>query len=173
VIAYVLYTVFVIACLILILVVLLQPGKGDIASALGGGVSGAALGPRGATSLLAKITIGAAVAFMTLAFLFSIPGVITSRSVTSGLEAPEEAAEQPETPPPAEGTAPPEGGTPIPAGQITTDEEGKIPAQPVTPVDANGNPIPAEAPKAPEQKGAGAQGNTGKPEDKAPEQKNP
>jgi preprotein translocase subunit SecG len=157
VIAYVLYTLFVVACLILILVVLLQPGKGDVASALGGGVSGAAFGPRGTTTLLAKITIGAAIAFMTLAFLFSIPGVITSRSVTSGVEVPAEEPAPP-TPVPTDGTAPAPGGTPIPAGQITTDEKGQIPAQPVVPVDANGNPLPAaeqpkpEGEKAPEQK---------------------
>ena len=138
-IAYVLYTLFVIACLILILVVLLQPGKGDVASALGGGVSGAAFGPRGATTLLAKITIGAAVAFMTLAFLFSIPGVITSRSVTAGIEAPaDEPAPAPdETPAPTEGTAPTGSGTPIPAGQVETDEQGNLPAQDVKPVDPN------------------------------------
>jgi preprotein translocase subunit SecG len=166
VIAYVLYTVFVIACLILILVVLLQPGKGDVASALGGGVSGAAFGPRGATTLLAKITIFAAVAFMTLAFLFSIPGVITSRSVTSGIEVPAEEPATDETSVPADGTAPAEGGTPIPAGQIQTDEEGKIPAQDVKPVDPNAATPPAEAPKPADQK------DESKPEgDKKPEQK--
>jgi preprotein translocase subunit SecG len=151
VIAYVVYTVFVIACLILILVVLLQPGKGDVASALGGGVSGAAFGPRGATTVLAKITIGAAITFMTLAFLFSIPGVVTSRSVTSGVEVPAD------EPAPAEGTDPAGGETPIPAGQIQTDEEGNIPAQPVTPVDEQGNPLPAEgsAPAEPKPEGAG------------------
>lgn len=152
-IAYVLYTIFVIACLILILVVLLQPGKGDVASALGGGVSGAAFGPRGATTLLAKITIVAAVAFMTLAFLFSIPGVVTSRSVTSGIEAPAEEPATEETPLAPEGTsAPAEGGTPIPAGQVQTDAEGKLPAQDVKPVDSNAN---AEAPKPADQKDAG------------------
>ena len=93
--AYVLYPLFVIACIILILVVLLQPGKGDVASALGGGPGGAAFGPRGTTSLLAKITIGAAITFMTLAFLFSIPGVVTERSVTSGVPVPEEPAQIP------------------------------------------------------------------------------
>jgi preprotein translocase subunit SecG len=168
VIAYVLYTVFVIACLILILVVLLQPGKGDVASALGGGVSGAAFGPRGATTLLAKITIGAAICFMTLAFLFSIPGVVTSRSVTSGIEAPDEVppAETEETPPPADGTAPVEGGTPIPAGQIETDSEGKIPAQDVKPVDPNAATPPADSSKPADQKDAA------KPEgEKKPEQK--
>ncbi len=109
-IAYILYTLFVISCFILILVVLLQPGKGDVASALGGGVSGAAFGPRGATTLLAKITIGAAIAFMGIAFVLSVPGLVTDRSVTSGVEAPEGQ--------PLDVQVPAEGGEAIPAGQI-------------------------------------------------------
>lgn len=125
--AYILYTLFIIACFILILVVLLQPGKGDAASALGGGVSGAAFGPRGTTTLLAKITIGAAVAFMTIAFSLSIPGLVTNRSVTSGIDAP-----APATPAPDGSTPAPNGATPaapsgaVPAGQITLDENGQI-----------------------------------------------
>lgn len=136
-IAYVVYTLFVIACFILILVVLLQPGKGDVASALGGGAGGAAFGPRGTTSLLAKVTIVSAILFMGLAFLFSIPGVITPRSVTSGVVTPDTTAPEPAPAPatvPAEGTAPatepaPAGGTTLPAGTLKTDENGRIPAQ--------------------------------------------
>jgi preprotein translocase subunit SecG len=138
VIAYVVYTVFVIACLILILVVLLQPGKGDVASALGGGVSGAAFGPRGATTVLAKITIGAAIAFMTIAFLFSIPGVVTQRSVTSGVEVPAEEEAPVEEPAPVEGTQ-------VPEGQAPTDEQGTNPAQPAAPAEGNENAAPAQS----------------------------
>ena len=112
-IAYVLYTLFIISCFILILVVLLQPGKGDVASALGGGVSGAAFGPRGTTTLLAKITIAAAIAFMGIAFVLSVPGLVTDRSVTSGVEAPEGQ--------PLDIQVPAEGGETIPAGQIQVD----------------------------------------------------
>jgi preprotein translocase subunit SecG len=142
VIAYVLYTLFAIACFILILVVLLQPGKGDAASAFGGGVSGAAFGPRGTTTLLAKITIGAAIAFMGLAFVLSVPGFITGRSVTSGYESPETG----DTPAPAEGTTAPEG-TPIPAGQIQVTPEGQVAPVPEAPAEGAAPAAPATAPE--------------------------
>lgn len=55
----------VMVCLILIIAVLLQSGKAaDLAGAFGGVGSQTAFGPRGATTLLAKITTGAAVVFM-------------------------------------------------------------------------------------------------------------
>ena len=144
-IAYVLYTLFVISCFILILVVLLQPGKGDVASALGGGVSGAAFGPRGTTTLLAKITIGAAVAFMGIAFSLSIPGLVTNRSVTSGIEAPAD------EPAPAPAPAAPEGA--VPAGQITVDESGTMKTEAPAPEGEQKAPEqkPAEPPAAPEK----------------------
>jgi preprotein translocase subunit SecG len=147
VIAYVLYTLFVISCFILILVVLLQPGKGDVASALGGGVSGAAFGPRGTTTLLAKITVGAAAAFMIIAFLLSIPGFVVDRSVTSGV-APGEGQ-------PIDVQIPGEGGEAIPAGQIQVNG-GQPPAegQPAT-----GQPAeqPAQPPEGQPQTPAGQQ----------------
>ena len=52
-------------CLILILVVLLQTGKGaDLAGAFGGGGSQTALGSRGAATVLSKATTIAAIVFM-------------------------------------------------------------------------------------------------------------
>ena len=55
----------VIVCLILILVVLLQSGKGaDLASAFGGGSSQTTFGPRGAATFLSKATTIAAILFM-------------------------------------------------------------------------------------------------------------
>jgi preprotein translocase subunit SecG len=126
VIAYILYTLFVISCFILILVVLLQPGKGDAASALGGGVSGAAFGPRGATTLLAKVTIGAAVAFMSIAFALSIPGLVINRSVTAGVEVPETTDQSGQPAAPEGTTAPAAPNGAIPAGQVQVDENGKL-----------------------------------------------
>ena len=55
-----LVTIYVIICFFLILVVLLQQGKGaDIAGAFGGGGSQTAFGARGATTFLHKLTTGA------------------------------------------------------------------------------------------------------------------
>lgn len=55
----------VLICLVLIIAVLLQSGKAaDLAGSFGGVGSQTAFGPRGATTLLAKVTTGAAVLFM-------------------------------------------------------------------------------------------------------------
>lgn len=79
---YVLYTLFVIDCVFLILVILLQSGKGgDVAAAFGGAGSQTAFGPRGAQKPLEKATIIAAGIFMFLALLFSLPGISSPSSV--------------------------------------------------------------------------------------------
>jgi preprotein translocase subunit SecG len=75
-----LLTVFhVIVCVFLILVVLLQQGKGaDWAGAFGGGGTQTAFGARGAGTILSKATTAAAIIFMitslALTILISQPG---------------------------------------------------------------------------------------------------
>src|SRR5580765_6860228 len=75
-----LLTIFhVIVCVFLILVVLLQQGKGaDWAGAFGGGGTQTAFGSRGAGTILSKATTVAAVVFMitslALTILISQPG---------------------------------------------------------------------------------------------------
>ena len=55
----------IILCIAMILIILLQPGKGgDVGAAFGGGGGGSMFGPRGPASLLSKATTGAAVMFM-------------------------------------------------------------------------------------------------------------
>ena len=55
----------VMVCLVLILVVLLQRGKGsDMGAALGGGGSNTVFGGRGAGNFLTKLTTGSAIGFM-------------------------------------------------------------------------------------------------------------
>ena len=61
---YLLYTIHVICCLFLIMVVLLQQGKGADLSVFGGGATQAAFGARGAASLLHKLTVWGFVAFI-------------------------------------------------------------------------------------------------------------
>ncbi|HEV8588217.1 MAG TPA: preprotein translocase subunit SecG [Pyrinomonadaceae bacterium] len=79
--AYVLYGLFILACAILVLVVLLQPGKADAGALFTSSVSSTAFGPRGTQTLLAKITIGAAAAFMLIALTLSLPAVSGTSSV--------------------------------------------------------------------------------------------
>ena len=65
--------VYVFVCFFLILVVLLQQGKGaDIAGAFGGGGSQTAFGARGATTLLHKLTTGAFIGFIMLALVLTM-----------------------------------------------------------------------------------------------------
>jgi preprotein translocase subunit SecG len=78
----ILKAIFVLVCIFLVLVILLQSGKGgDVAAAFGGSGSQTAFGPRGAQKPLEKATIIAAGIFMFLALLFSLPGFGTNSVV--------------------------------------------------------------------------------------------
>jgi preprotein translocase subunit SecG len=61
---YFLYFVHVLVCLFLILVVMVQQGKGADLSVFGGGATMTAFGARGATTILHKLTVGAFVTFI-------------------------------------------------------------------------------------------------------------
>jgi preprotein translocase subunit SecG len=61
---YLLYALHVIVCVFLILVVLLQQGKGADLSVFGGGSTQTAFGARGATTLLHKLTVASFVIFI-------------------------------------------------------------------------------------------------------------
>jgi preprotein translocase subunit SecG len=76
---YLLVFLHIVVCVVLILVVLLQQGKGaDWAGAFGGGGSQTVFGPRGAGNFLSKATTAAAIIFMltslTLTIMLSQPG---------------------------------------------------------------------------------------------------
>ncbi len=84
--AYIFYGLFILACVILIVTILLQPGKSDAGALFSSSVSSTAFGPRGTATLLAKITIGAAAAFFLLALCLSLPAITgTSSVLQSGL----------------------------------------------------------------------------------------
>src|SRR6478735_1600399 len=90
---YVLISLFVLTCLVLSLVILLQQGRGgDIASAFGGSSSQAAFGARSGATLLTKATSIFAALFMILALALSIIGQRGTSSVVSGTPAPPPAA---------------------------------------------------------------------------------
>jgi preprotein translocase subunit SecG len=61
---YLLYVVHVLVCVFLILVVLLQQGKGADLSVFGGGSTQTAFGARSATTLLHKLTVASFVIFI-------------------------------------------------------------------------------------------------------------
>jgi preprotein translocase subunit SecG len=85
----VLIIIHVIVSLFLILVVLVQQGKGaDLAGAFGGGGSQTAFGARGATTLLHKLTTGFFIAFVLTSLSLAILQARPKSSVMSGRTAP-------------------------------------------------------------------------------------
>src|SRR5437762_11236302 len=82
---YLLTGLYVFVCLVLLLVILLQQGKGgDLASAFGGGSSQTAFGARAGATLLTKLTTVFAVLFMVGALLLAVIGQRGPGSVLSG-----------------------------------------------------------------------------------------
>ena len=142
--------VHVIVCIILILVVLLQSGKGaDLAGAFGGGATQTAFGSRGPASFLSKMTTAAAIVFMITSISLStmVTKQESSKSIleTTGgaAKAPAKApaaAKQPETPAPTpeqikqqqrqieqKQAQPAQGRPAAPANQSTPPPAGKKP----------------------------------------------
>jgi preprotein translocase subunit SecG len=139
---YVLVPIYIIVCVFLILVVLLQQGKGaDIASAFGASSSQTTFGARGATTLLEKVTTWSFVAFSLLAVAISMiqatpkGSVVAKEAKKAPAAAPAPAAAAPVTP--ATGIAAPA----TPSGATTAAEAppATAPATTVT------EPVPATA----------------------------
>lgn len=83
--------IYVVVCLVLLMAILLQQGKGgDIASAFGGSSSQTAFGARAGATLLTRITTVTAVLFMVGAIALGIVWQRggTGSSVVSGKSAP-------------------------------------------------------------------------------------
>lgn len=78
---YFLYTLFFVSCLALVASVLLQPGKTDAGALFTSNISSTAFQPRGAQTILSKITIGAATVFMISALLLAMPALTGNISV--------------------------------------------------------------------------------------------
>ena len=80
-----LVAIHVMVCVVLIIAVLLQSGKAaDLAGAFGGAGSQTAFGPRGAATLLGKITTIGAILFMLTSMGLWILSAKGDRSVLSG-----------------------------------------------------------------------------------------
>jgi preprotein translocase subunit SecG len=86
---YLLTSLYVFVCMVLLMVILLQQGKGgDMASAFGGGSSQTAFGARGGATLLTKMTTVFAVLFMLGALALAIIGQRGPGSIVGGTAAP-------------------------------------------------------------------------------------
>jgi preprotein translocase subunit SecG len=114
-----LVVLYILVCIFLILVVLVQQGKGaDLAGAFGGGGTQTAFGPRSRTTPLHKMTTGAFIAFITIALLLAIIEQRPKSSVVKELETKGKPAAQATVPPAASPSTPP-ATTPAPAAPAT------------------------------------------------------
>ena len=105
---------FILNCLVLIIVVLLQSGKAaDLAGAFGGAGSQTAFGPRGAATVLSQATTWCAVMFMVCAMALALR---SDRSAGQGSSVIYNTAKPASKPAPA---ATP-GKTPVPAAPATS-----------------------------------------------------
>jgi preprotein translocase subunit SecG len=106
--------IHIIVCIALIMIVLLQTGKGaDMGATFGGGSSQTLFGSTGASTFLSKATTVAAIVFMltslTLAYMSG------NRSASTIMENPPAPVEQPATAPSGADNAGAEPSTPAPA----------------------------------------------------------
>src|SRR5438477_7884813 len=115
---------FILNCLVLIIVVLLQSGKAaDLAGAFGGAGSQTAFGPRGAATVLSQATTWCAVMFMVCAMALALRSDRSAGQGNSVIYDRSKAATKPVTPsqkpavPPAKNPAPPAPATQPPASQ--------------------------------------------------------
>ena len=113
----------VIVCIALIMIVLLQTGKGaDMGAAFGGGGSQTLFGSTGASTFLSKATTGAAIIFMITSLgLAYMSGHRTDTSVVSGSPA------ATQTQPAPQGVTIP--AEPAPAGNATEQPEAPAPKE--------------------------------------------
>ena len=113
---------FVLNCLVLIIVVLLQSGKAaDLAGAFGGAGSQTAFGPRGAATVLSQATTWCAVMFMVCAMALALrsdrsagQGNSVIYNTTKPTSKPTSAPNPEKTPAPAPATQPPASSNPKP-----------------------------------------------------------
>jgi preprotein translocase subunit SecG len=111
-------TFFVLNCLVLIIVVLLQSGKAaDLAGAFGGAGSQTAFGPRGAATVLSQATTWCAVMFMVCAMALALRSERSAGGGSSVIYNSSKPANKPAAPAPAATQPAGTQSTPAPAQQ--------------------------------------------------------
>ncbi len=112
-----LWVIYVLDCLLLIGIILLQPGEGgDLASAFGGASSQTAFGARGSATFLQKLTTTLAVLFMVLSVLLVVATNLKSRNILErNLPTVTPAPQSEKKAEPAKPAAPPAPANPAPA----------------------------------------------------------
>jgi preprotein translocase subunit SecG len=144
---YLLYTVHVLVCVFLILVVLLQQGKGADLSVFGGGSTQTAFGARGATTFLHKLTVASFIIFVLTTLAIGIPQLGGGGSVMKGAASAGKGTASGRKLPPAK-PAPVQMAVPVTPGQkgapVTT-----VPMPPAAPASKPPAPKPPASPGVP------------------------
>ena len=113
---YLLYVIHVLVCVFLILVVLLQQGKGADLSVFGGGNTQTAFGARSATTLLHKLTVASFIIFIlttvSIAIVKGGPTGTVMAGAAAGKGAPAKTAPATPAPKPVPAPAPAPGNGP-------------------------------------------------------------
>jgi len=133
---------YVLVCLFLVLVVLLQQGKGaDLAGAFGGGGSQTSFGPRSRTNIMHRFTTVSFVLFVVLSMTLAVLSGKSGRSVMEDVGSPAAAEQEVPAGPGLEPLAEEPGDATVPAdepgvdvpegGQV--DDAGQPPAEGGTP----------------------------------------
>jgi preprotein translocase subunit SecG len=136
---YVLTPFFVLNCLVLIIVVLLQSGKAaDLAGAFGGAGSQTAFGPRGAATILSQATTWCAIMFMVCALAMVVKvdrglGTVGGSSILEKYSKPAPAQTPPVAPTPAPVTPAPATSAPVAPQSSAPAQSKPAPAAPTKP----------------------------------------
>ena len=119
---YVVYFIHIVISIFLILVVLLQQGKGADLSVFGGGASQAAFGARGAATLLHKLTVACFILFIVTTLTIGILQARRQPSVMSDVA--EQEATEASAPAPAPAPATLDEATTAPEAEATDTGDG-------------------------------------------------
>lgn len=136
--SYFLHGIFILSCIVLVVSVLLQPGKADAGALFTSSISSTAFGPRGTQTILARITMGAAATFLIVALILSMGVGGGEGSIMSGGAKPKAT---PTATPAQQTTAPQEQASP--AATQPTEGGAAAPA-----ANSNAAATPATAPES-------------------------
>jgi len=142
-----LYILFILTCIVLVVSVLLQPGKADAGALFSSAISSTAFGPRGTQTLLAKITIGAAAAFMLLAIALSLPAFTGKTSVLQSTTEEESQATPTPTPQASPAASPAQPGaanTGVPENPAESNVQTAPPETPANGSNGGAQPAPGK-----------------------------
>ena len=148
-----LWVIYILDCLLLIGIILLQPGEGsDLAAAFGGASSQTAFGARGSATFLQKLTTGLAILFMLMSVVLVIVTNLKQKNIMErNLPAvektkPAEPAKPSATPAPTPAPPQPSSPTQPPAGPAGQTPKAQLPAAQPVPSPAGPKPAAEQAP---------------------------